>query len=170
MSDWLNLSALLNDACQQTFGEPVVYQPAAEESFTVTGSVDRTSDEERQADGVYLRLLVRLADFTVPPACGDEVTIGLAWVAGGAQLGFVSSGCSLCRASASIMIAAASAKTAVELGPMIADFRKKFSSLEPIAVDPDPTDLGALYDLRRYPSRQRCVLLAWDAIAKLLYT
>ena len=111
-----------------------------------------------------------LSATAVNSLCGDEVTIGLAWVAGGAQLGFVSSGCSLCRASASIMIAAASAKTAVELGPMIADFRKKFSSLEPIAVDPDPTDLGALYDLRRYPSRQRCVLLAWDAIAKLLYT
>ena len=78
MSTWNNLSALLNDACQQTFGEPVVYQPTAEESFTVTGIVDRTSDEERQAEGVYLRLLVRLADFTVPPACGDEVTIGSA--------------------------------------------------------------------------------------------
>jgi hypothetical protein len=78
MSDWLNLSALLNDACQQTFGEPVVYQPEAEASFTVTGVVNRASDEELQADGVYLRLLVRLADFTVPPACGDEITIGSA--------------------------------------------------------------------------------------------
>ena len=78
MSTWTNLSALLNDACQQTFGEPVVYQPAAEESFTVTGSVDRTSDEERQANGVYVRLFVQLADFIAPPASGDEVTIGSA--------------------------------------------------------------------------------------------
>jgi len=111
-----------------------------------------------------------LSATVVNSLCGDEVTIGLAWVAGGAQLGFVSSGCSLCRASASIMIAAASTKTATELMPMIADFRSHFSSLEPLAADQEPSALSALYDLRRYPSRQRCVLLAWDAIAKLLYT
>jgi hypothetical protein len=51
------------------------YQPAVGESFTVTGIVDRTSDQEMHANGIYVRLFVRLADFTVAPASADEVTI-----------------------------------------------------------------------------------------------
>ena len=78
MAAWAQQSGLANAALLAAFGSAVSYQPAVDEAFTVTGIVDRTSDEERQADGVYLRLLVRLADFTVPPACGDEVTIGTA--------------------------------------------------------------------------------------------
>ena len=78
MAAWAQQSGLANAALLAAFGSPVSYQPAVGESFTVTGIVDRTSDEERQANGVYVRLFVRLADFIVPPASADEVTIGSA--------------------------------------------------------------------------------------------
>ena len=76
MSAWSNpLCALLNSACQQTFGEPVVYQPESGDSFTVTGMVTRASEEEQQQDGVYLHLVLAVSDFSAPPVRGDRATI-----------------------------------------------------------------------------------------------
>ena len=75
MSVWSNFAALLTDACQQTFGEPVVYQPESGDSFTVTGMVTRASQEEQQQDGVYLHLLLVVSDFTAPPVRGERATI-----------------------------------------------------------------------------------------------
>ena len=75
MSAWNNLCALLNEACQQTFGEPVVYQPEAGEPVVVTGTVTRATEEEQQQDGVYLHLAVSISDFATPPARGDRATI-----------------------------------------------------------------------------------------------
>ena len=75
MSTWSNLCALLNSACQQTFGEPVVYQPESGDSFSVTGMVTRATDEERQQDGVYLHLALSISDFATPPVRGDRATI-----------------------------------------------------------------------------------------------
>ena len=68
MAAWAQQSGLANAALLAAFGSPVSYQPAVGESFTVTGIVDQTSEEERQANGVYVRLFVQLANFTLPPA------------------------------------------------------------------------------------------------------
>ena len=78
MAAWAQQSGLANAALLAAFGSSVSYQPAGGDSFTVTGIVDQTSDEERQANGVYARLFVQLADFAAPPTSGDEVTIGSA--------------------------------------------------------------------------------------------
>jgi hypothetical protein len=76
MSAWSDsLCALLNRACQQTFGEPVLYQPESADSLTVTGMITRASEEEQQQDGVYLHLLLSVSDFNAPPARGDRATI-----------------------------------------------------------------------------------------------
>ena len=75
MSAWNNLCGLLTDACQQTFGEPVVYQPEAGEPVTVTGMVTRATEEEQQQDGVYLHLALSISDFATPPVRGDRATI-----------------------------------------------------------------------------------------------
>ena len=66
----------LNRQCISTFGQTVTYQPAAGEPFEVAAIVERATDEQRRADGVYARLFVNLADFAGPPASGDEVIIG----------------------------------------------------------------------------------------------
>ena len=75
MSTWSNLCALLNAACQQTFGEPVVYQPESGDSFSVTGMVTRATEEEQQQDGVYLHLALSISEFAAPPVRGDRATI-----------------------------------------------------------------------------------------------
>ena len=103
--------------------------------------------------------------------CGDVVTVHLAWnETGQAQLGFVSSGCSLCRASASILVAAVSGLSVLAIQSMVEEFRTCFPTLQTPPEHPSMPAVRALYDLRRYPSRQRCVLLPWDALTKLLYT
>lgn len=75
MSAWSNFSALLNGACQQAFGEPVVYRPEAGESVIVTGMVTRATDEEQQQEGVYLHLALAISDLSSPPVRGDRATI-----------------------------------------------------------------------------------------------
>lgn len=103
--------------------------------------------------------------------CGDVVTVYLAWTeAGQAQLGFSSSGCSLCRASASILVAAVTGLSDLDLKARVEQFRTCFPTIQTPPELPGLPAVRALYDLRRYPSRQRCVLLPWDALTKLLYT
>lgn len=76
MSNWAELSRLANAAHQRVFGEAVLYQPAAGgDAVTVIGIPARTSDEQMQANGIYLRLFVHLADLAVAPEKGDEVTM-----------------------------------------------------------------------------------------------
>ncbi|MGE5647026.1 MAG: hypothetical protein ACM336_14665 [Acidobacteriota bacterium] len=65
----------LNRRCISTFGQTVTYQPAVGEPFEVTAIMERATDEQRRADGVYARLFVNLADFGAAPAAGDEVMI-----------------------------------------------------------------------------------------------
>jgi hypothetical protein len=65
----------LNRHCISTFGQMVTYHPAAGDPLPITAIVERTTDEQRRADGVYARLFVNLADFAEPPAAGDEVMI-----------------------------------------------------------------------------------------------
>jgi hypothetical protein len=66
----------LNRQCIMAFGQTVTYQPAAGAPFQAAAIVERATDEQRRADGVYVRLFVNLADFAESPAAGDEVIIG----------------------------------------------------------------------------------------------
>jgi len=65
----------LNRRCISTFGQTVTYQPAAGDPFEVAAIVERATDEQRRADGVYVRLFVNVADFSAAPGAGDEVAI-----------------------------------------------------------------------------------------------
>jgi hypothetical protein len=66
----------LNRQCITAFGQTVTYQPAAGAPFQVAALVERATDEQRRADGVYARLFTDRADFGAAPAAGDEVIIG----------------------------------------------------------------------------------------------
>ena len=66
---------ILNRAVVGMFGANVRYQPAVADAFDVNAIIDRTTDEQRNVEGLYARLFVNLDDFTVPPAAGDEVCI-----------------------------------------------------------------------------------------------
>jgi hypothetical protein len=65
----------LNAACLKTFGTPVSYQKAAGDPFTITGILQKDSEEERNQDGVYARLFVNLAVFPSRPDKGDFATV-----------------------------------------------------------------------------------------------
>ena len=67
--------AALNNACLNSFGTAVSYQQDAAAPFPVKGIVMKDSDEERHADGRYVRLFVGMVDFVTPPDHGDVATI-----------------------------------------------------------------------------------------------
>ncbi len=67
--------AALNAACVAAFGEPVSYRPVAGDAFNVTGIFEKTTDEERHADGLYARLFLNLTDCPAQPGNGDRVTV-----------------------------------------------------------------------------------------------
>jgi nitrogen fixation NifU-like protein len=97
------------------------------------------------------------------PLCGDEITWYLA--EGKQELFFESKGCMIAKASASIL--AELTRTTPQ---------EKWTALLPLAEEmlktdrmDFPTSLMALTDLRRFPARARCVLLAWKALGDLLH-
>ena len=79
MSDWQAIDAAVNLAVQQTFGEPVVYQPvqggvASGDAFTVTAVRLARVREESGAMANFEEISVNPSDFANPPAKGDWVT------------------------------------------------------------------------------------------------
>lgn len=96
------------------------------------------------------------------PLCGDVITWYLA--EGKQELFFESKGCMIAKASASIL--AELTRTTPQ---------EEWAALLPLAEEMLQTDrmdfpagLIALTDLRRFPARSRCVLLAWKALGDLL--
>ncbi len=65
----------LNTSSLRAFGAQVMYHQGAADPFTISGILERDSDEERHQDGVYARLFVRLADFESRPDHGDELVV-----------------------------------------------------------------------------------------------
>lgn len=95
-----------------------------------------------------------LRDFThrrtgTNPLCGDEITLFAGSVGGTQVLQFVSKGCALCRASASLM-----------LDVVLASPRPAWASLAP---GPELQEVES-----QFPSRARCVRLPWETFAQLL--
>ena len=101
------------------------------------------------------------------PQCGDEVEIALGVREdGNTRLRFKGRGCSVCLASASIMVDACSGLALSELKA------KHAQSIAWLLNESDAADcdgaIGALDIVRTHPARSRCVLLAWEALGELL--
>jgi hypothetical protein len=75
MNAWTQQSRLANATLLAAFGQAVSYRQGASDPFTVTGILDKRTDEERHPDTVFARLFVNLSDFPVPPGGSDEVTV-----------------------------------------------------------------------------------------------
>ena len=98
--------------------------------------------------------------------CGDAVTVYVAGLAGGGlAVGCATAGCALCRASASIMAQSVQGLLPAAARAAVDAFLTAFPGTAPPAGD---AAVVALYDLRRYPTRERCVLLPWEALEKAL--
>ncbi len=75
MAAWAQQFGLANAALLAAFGQRVSYQQGTGDPFTVTGILEKRTDEERVAGGVYAVLFVNLSDFPMAPDRGDEVTV-----------------------------------------------------------------------------------------------
>ena len=79
MSDWPAIDAAATTVMQQTFGEPVVYQPvqsgaAVGGPLTITAVRHARLREESGATANFEDISVNPSDFPNPPAKGDWVT------------------------------------------------------------------------------------------------
>ena len=79
MSDWPTIDAAANAVMQQTFGEPVVYQPVQAGAevgapLTIIAVRHARMPEESGAMAGFEEISVNPSDFTSPPSKGDWVT------------------------------------------------------------------------------------------------
>jgi nitrogen fixation NifU-like protein len=98
--------------------------------------------------------------------CGDNVKVfaTLDNEHAKAQFRFIGAGCSLCLASASLMMELVDGKSIEELGLVRDEFLKIWEEGAPeAALD----TWKALDGLRSYPVRSRCVKLAWQALDEI---
>jgi len=101
------------------------------------------------------------------PMCGDEIDVGLhVHENGSVDIRFRGRGCSVCLASASMMVETLS-------GMDVSSAQLAHSKIVSWLGNRDDVDIEyssvqALDAVRTLPARKRCVMLAWDALAKSL--
>lgn len=112
------------------------------------------------------------------PLCGDQVKMQLKLAdpvtpqTKVEACQFEGEGCSICMASASILTEMVQGKTVAEVDEMIEAFREKMQGKENVTglpADDSDHDLVALYGIKRFPVRIKCVLLAWTTLKKALW-
>ncbi len=103
------------------------------------------------------------------PTCGDEVTLDLRLANGTIeQAAFEGEGCSISRASSSMMTSLLAGRT-VDEGRALSDaFHRMVQGDAEAAADASLGDLRALAGVSRFPVRVRCALLPFEALAKAL--
>jgi nitrogen fixation NifU-like protein len=119
----------------------------------------------------------RLADFEATatarnPLCGEDVTVMATFdrTADGArvrEVGFLSDGCSIAQASASMMTDAIRGRTPAEIAALAAAVRAAATGDPAAARDPSLGPLVALTSIARVPARLTCAMLAWDAMLRI---
>lgn len=110
------------------------------------------------------------------PLCGDRVALTLDVVEGRiADIGCEVKGCAICRASGSML---AERVMAGELSEALELSRRFVAALAPASPAAAPASevaaseawgsLAPLLEARRYPNRQRCATLPWEALEQAL--
>jgi nitrogen fixation protein NifU and related proteins len=102
-------------------------------------------------------------------SCGDVVKVGVVLADGNiSEIGHEAEGCLLCRASASIMCEELAKKSTSEISTIT---QKAFQLCDFSAEMPEisgAADLVALAEVRQFPTRSRCMKLAWEGVEKQL--
>jgi nitrogen fixation NifU-like protein len=108
----------------------------------------------------------------VNPFCGDEVHLQLSLKNGrAARVGVQSVGCSINRASASMMAETIVGKTPAQMAALAEAVRAMMDG-EPShdGALKNHTDLRALEQVRQFPVRIKCALLPWTMLEERLET
>jgi nitrogen fixation protein NifU and related proteins len=94
--------------------------------------------------------------------CGDEIRVFLRQMPSTVDIRYQVKGCALCAASASVMSETVSGQGETAARILVERFLSEYPGGRVIA------DLGtgieALFDMKRFPARERCVLLPWQAL------
>lgn len=103
------------------------------------------------------------------PLCGDKIRVSLYIVNNTIRdIGFTGSGCAIATASASMMTEKLKGKTE----PESREFFTRFTELMTGSADSSVTaalgSLSVFEDVRGYPSRVKCALLAWHTFLAAL--
>ena len=105
----------------------------------------------------------------VNPYCGDEVTVDLR-IEGDrlADVALGGRGCAISQASASMLAELVAGAPLAEAEEAIASFRAAIQSGD---ADPDVLgDAATLVNVRRFPARAKCALLAWHTLQEAIET
>lgn len=101
------------------------------------------------------------------PLCGDEVDVQVELHDGRvADVKFAGRGCSISQASASMMTELVKGRTAEEVRALGERFAAMIRGDESAAKDQALGQARALAGVARFPTRVRCALIAWEAIAR----
>ena len=103
------------------------------------------------------------------PLCGDHIDVYVRLERGAIlDITFAGVGCAVAKASASLMTEAMMGRDAVGGQALLQKFQQMVGAgcSEP---DPELGDLRAFADVRDFPSRVQCAMLAWDALRTVLH-
>lgn len=98
--------------------------------------------------------------------CGDAVQVFVSNRDGVTQIRFEAEGCALCQASASIMTNKLTGRPLSYCQKETASFLANFPQGD--VPDGETLEVAALFDMKRFPAREKCVLLPWLALNKCL--
>ena len=106
------------------------------------------------------------------PRCGDEVEVGVNIdEQGDIDLRFNGRGCAICMASASLMCECISGLSTTDASNMTnAVIENQFNDLteNQFATATKQDNLQTLQNLRQLPAREKCTLIAWQALHSIL--
>ncbi|MGD0505776.1 MAG: Fe-S cluster assembly sulfur transfer protein SufU [Steroidobacteraceae bacterium] len=137
----------------------------------------------REVDGLYQQIVLehckRPRNFRKPqdanhracgdnPLCGDHIEVYLRIEQGAIHdIAFAGVGCAVAKASASLMTEALMGREAAHGRELLHQFEQMVTLA---GIKPHPTlgELRAFADVREFPSRVQCAMLAWDALRSVL--
>ena len=101
------------------------------------------------------------------PLCGDEVDVQVEMKEGRvADVRFGGQGCSISQASASMMTELVKGRTAEEVHALGERFAAMIRGEQGAASDAMLGQARALAGVARFPTRVRCAMIAWEAVAR----
>ena len=113
------------------------------------------------------------------PLCGDRARLTLRVgalphaVLGVLEARCDAQGCALCRASGSMLTELVAGHSVADVSVWLARFIELASAASGSETDQDAALLGAvapLLEVRKFPSRRRCITLSWEALRAALAT
>jgi nitrogen fixation NifU-like protein len=102
----------------------------------------------------------------INPFCGDEIhfSIKLTSIGRISKIGFIGDGCAINQASGSMFSVLVKGFTFNEINECTKLFRQHMQNSEENIMDVGDHDISALFQVRKFPIRIKCVLLACSAL------